>query len=392
MLKKIACFMGTRPEVIKMAPVVSALQARTWADVQVVSTGQHRSLLDQACSGMGIVVDTDLATMTENQSLAGLTARVLERASNYLLDEKPDMVVVQGDTASVLAVAMASFYLGIPIAHVEAGLRTYDLKNPFPEEFCRTTVSRIAQWHFAPTSSALDNLLREGVDPKAIFVTGNTCIDALFHQLDKVRTQSPRPNKQSQVLITCHRRESFGPALEEICQALLRVARRNPGIQFVFPVHPNPRVSTIVHEKLALQDNIRLCPPMDYADFVQAMDQALFIVTDSGGVQEEAPALGKPVLVLREQTERPDAVTYGVAKLVGTNAQRVAEEIEKLIHDPQHYAAMARGSSPYGDGRAASRICQVLESALGIGRVGAAECFEPFVAEVSRRTEFAPGG
>lgn len=361
MKNTILCVVGTRPEAIKMAPVIRALKNEDWANVRVLATAQHRHMLDQVLSFFGVEPDIDLDIMRPNQALTTLTARLLLDLDDVLQAEKPDVVLVQGDTTTVMTVALACFYHRIPIGHVEAGLRTWDMHNPFPEEANRVIAGRLARWHFAPTESSRQNLLREGIPDSDVVVTGNTVIDALLMTADR----NPElgidldPEKRL-VLITSHRRENFGEPFRNICRALRTLALRNENVQFLYPVHPNPNVKDVAHEMLGDCSNIHLCSPLDYAPFVAAMKRSSLIISDSGGVQEEAPALGKPVLVLRDETERPEAVEQGVVKLVGPNYERIVEETQRLLDDESAYRSMARGISPYGDGRGAERIVKVL--------------------------------
>ena len=361
MTKKILCAVGTRPEAIKMAPVILALQQQPWAEVRVLATAQHRQMLDQVLAFFGIEPHIDLDIMRPNQALSALTARLLLEMDQVLAAEKPDVVLVQGDTTTVMAVALACFYHRIPIGHVEAGLRTWDMRNPFPEEANRVIAGRLARWHFAPTEGSRQNLLKEGIADQDIVVTGNTVIDALLMTAEKqVDIGVELDASRRLVLVTSHRRENFGEPFRQICRALQTLARRNPGLQFLYPVHPNPNVRDVAHEYLGGMPNVVLCEPLDYAPFVAAMKRATLILTDSGGVQEEAPALGKPVLVLRDETERPEAVAEGVVRLVGPHYERIVQEAQRLLDDAQAYAAMARGVSPYGDGQAAQRIVKTL--------------------------------
>lgn len=362
--RRIMVVIGTRPEAIKMAPVVLALREQPWADVRVLATAQHRQMLDQVLAVFGIVPDIDLDIMQPGQTLTALTARLLGRIDDVLKAERPDLVLVQGDTTTVMSVALACFYHRIPIGHVEAGLRTGDLDNPFPEEMNRIVAGRLARWHFAPTATSRDNLLREGFDSAQIHVTGNTVIDAL-HQvaerdLDLGIDIDPT---QRLVLVTAHRRENFGEPFRNVCRAIRHLADTHPDTTFLYPVHPNPNVLEVAHDLLGGHERITLCQPLDYLPFVAAMKRAHLILTDSGGVQEEAPALGKPVLVLRHETERPEAVDAGVVKLVGTSYDAVVAETDRLLRDESAWRAMARGVSPYGDGRAAARITEVLAQA-----------------------------
>jgi len=358
---KIICAVGTRPEAIKMAPVILALKQQPWAEVRVLATAQHRDLLDQVLNFFGITPDIDLNIMRPNQALTTLTARLLLELDEVLLAEKPDVLLAQGDTTTVMTAALACFYHRIPFGHVEAGLRTWDMQNPFPEEANRVIAGRLARWHFAPTEGSRQNLLREGAPDSDIIVTGNTVIDALLMTANRELELGIEldPAKRL-VLITSHRRENFGAPFRDICRAIQTLAERNPDVQFLYPVHPNPNVKDVAHEVLGGRANIHLCAPLDYAPFVAAMKRAYLIISDSGGVQEEAPALGKPVLVLRDETERPEAVEQGVVKLVGPHYDSIVEQAQLLLDDASAYSAMARGISPYGDGHGAERIVEVL--------------------------------
>lgn len=359
--KRILAVVGTRPEAIKMAPVIRALRSEPWAEVRVLATAQHRQMLDQVLDAFAIVPDVDLDIMAPNQTLPELTSRLLSRLDEVFARERPDAVLIQGDTTTVMTAAMAAFYRHIAVGHVEAGLRTGDLQNPFPEEMNRIVAGRLSRWHFAPTAGARDNLLREGFDPASVHVTGNTVIDAL---LDVVQREVPLPFEvpegRRMLLVTAHRRENFGAPFREVCEAVRDIADRHADVHVVYPVHPNPNVSGPAHEILSGHARIVLCPPLDYLPFVAAMKRAHLILTDSGGVQEEAPALGKPVLVMRQETERPEAVEAGVVKLVGPVREAIVAEASRLLDDPEAYARMARGVSPYGDGRAAGRIVDIL--------------------------------
>lgn len=365
--RRIVCVIGTRPEAIKMAPVVKALQEAPWADCRVLLTGQHRELVDAMLDFFEIEPDDDLAVMRPGQTLPDLTARLLTALSAALQRERPDMVLAQGDTTTVLAAALASFYQRAPFGHVEAGLRTGRLDAPFPEEANRAVASRLAAVHFAPTENARANLLREGIDPSAIIVTGNTVIDAL---LATARKGAPigvdlDPNARL-VLVTAHRRDSFGTPLRRVCQAVAALHDRHPDVQFLWPVHPNPSVRPVVVEHLGRLPRVRLCDPLPYGAFVAALSRAHLVLTDSGGVQEEAPALGTPVLVLRDESERPEAVEAGAARLVGTDPRRIVLEADRLLNDPAAHRAMSLCSSPYGDGLAASRIAAAVARTLGV--------------------------
>jgi UDP-N-acetylglucosamine 2-epimerase (non-hydrolysing) len=363
-MANVLCVVGTRPETIKMAPVIRALQAEPWASLRVLATAQHREMLDQVLSLFAIRADLDLDIMRPNQTLAALTARLITKLDEVLLEEKPDVVLAEGDTTTVMAAALVSYYRNVAFGHVEAGLRTGDLQNPFPEEMNRIVAGHLARWHFAPTQRARQSLLREGITDQDIYVTGNPVIDALLDIAPMASAIGVKiPRHERLLLVTAHRRESFGVPLGNIIQALRDIARRNPDVHILYPVHPNPNVHEPVHRELSHQPRITLCEPLDYLPFVAAMKAAYLILTDSGGVQEEAPALAKPVLVLRNETERPEAIEAGVVRLVGTEHERIVVETERLLRDEQEYKCMAKGVSPYGDGHAAKRIVQVLRQA-----------------------------
>ncbi|QRM19919.1 UDP-N-acetylglucosamine 2-epimerase (non-hydrolyzing) [Dechloromonas sp. TW-R-39-2] len=361
-MKKILCVVGTRPEAIKMAPVILELQKNPDFDVRILATAQHRHMLDQVLGFFNIDPHIDLNIMRPNQALTTLTARLLLELDDVLLEEKPDVILAQGDTTTVMTVALAAFYHRIPFGHVEAGLRTWDMQNPFPEEANRVIAGRLAKWHFAPTKGSKENLLREGVVDSDIVVTGNTVIDALLMTADKdIEIGIDLPADKKIVLVTSHRRENFGEPFNDICRALKHLALNNQNVHLLYPVHPNPNVHKVAHDVLSGIDNITLCDPLDYAPFVAAMKRSYFIISDSGGVQEEAPALGKPVLVLREETERPEAVQEGVVELVGASFAKIVASTQKLLDDTAVYSEMARGVSPYGDGLASRRISGVLK-------------------------------
>jgi UDP-N-acetylglucosamine 2-epimerase (non-hydrolysing) len=361
--KKVLCIVGTRPEVIKMAPVIRALQAVPELDVSVLSSGQHRELLVPLIEWFELKVDADLSVMTQNQSLSELTARLMLGLEQQFKASRPDLVIAQGDTTTVLCAAMSCFYLNIPFGHVEAGLRTFEARNPFPEEFNRVAVGRLAQLHFCPTARSRDNVLAEHIDAATAHLTGNTVIDALQFTANKLKSRAVIAFDHD-ILLTAHRRENFGEPLVEICNAVLDLCREFPLLKILYPVHPNPNVRGVAERLLGGHPQITLSEPLDYPDLVAAMQQARVILTDSGGIQEEAPALGKPVLVLRAATERPEAVELGVAKIVGPVREVIVMETRKLLLDEEHYACMARGGSPYGDGHAAEKIrdivCQYL--------------------------------
>ena len=362
---RILTVVGTRPEAIKMAPVVAVLRGRAWADVTLMSTGQHRELLDQVLDAFALVPDVRLDVMQPNQSLPELTARLIVAIDAYLRESPHDAVLAQGDTTTVLAAGLVAFYHRIPFGHVEAGMRTGDMLRPFPEEMNRVLASRLARWHFAATESCQQNLLREGIGARQIFVTGNTVIDALHDAVRRIGPAAPaKGSGERMVLVTMHRRESFGDPMREAIRAIRTLADAREDVRFLFPVHPNPNVRALIQEGPGTHARITLTDPLGYLDFVRAMRDSSLILTDSGGVQEEAPALAKPVLVLREETERPEAVEQGVARLVGTDCDAIVAQVNELLDDPTAYARMAIGRSPYGDGQASMRIADVLERDL----------------------------
>jgi UDP-N-acetylglucosamine 2-epimerase len=369
--RRVLCVFGTRPEAIKMVPVVRALAAHAPRLRPVVCvTDQHQEMLDQVLDFFAVTPDYRLGVMREGQSPSVVAARVLERLPPVLAAVRPAAVLVQGDTTTTLAAALAAFYSGVPVGHVEAGLRTYRKDAPFPEELNRQLTTPIAEWHFAATAWARDNLLRERVLPEKIAVTGNPVIDALRWTLAHLgpRRGALLPGIERErrlVLVTAHRRESFGAPLRELCAALRELAERNPDVALVYPVHLNPEVQEPVRAILDGCPGVYLLPPVDYWTMVDLLARSTFVLTDSGGIQEEAPALGKPVLVLRETTERPEGIEAGTARLVGTSRARIVAEAERLLQDPAHYAAMAKAHNPYGDGRAGERIAAVLAAALG---------------------------
>ena len=362
--KRLMVIIGTRPEAIKLAPVVDAISRSEWAECELVLTGQHKELLEPLIERFDLKVDHNLNVMRDNQSLAHVTARIMQGMDDLLTVSKPDAVIGQGDTASVMAGSMVSFFRQIPFAHVEAGLRTGNIALPFPEELNRVLTSHMTRWHFAPTAMAKENLLREAYAGKDIWVTGNTVIDALNMMLEQEPLPLPTRQGRPFVLITAHRRENLGEPMAHICAAIKKLAQLNPEMDFIYPVHPNPGVRQVVHQVLQGLDNVQLIEPCDYPIFCQLMSQARLILSDSGGVQEEAPALGKPVLVLREETERPEAVELGCNMLVGTDTQRIVQAAQTLLHDSNAYLRMATAGSPYGDGKASERILSVLRQSL----------------------------
>ncbi len=361
MKKKVLCIIGTRPEVIKMAPVIRALRASPDLDVSVLASGQHREMLLPIIDWFELTVDADLQVMTENQSLSELTARLLQAFDRQFSASRPDLVLAQGDTTTVMCAAMSCFYLNIPFGHVEAGLRTFDIRNPFPEEFNRVAVTRLAQLHFCPTPTSRANVLGEHIDAATVHLTGNTVIDALQYTINKLNKQ-PARSFDHDILLTAHRRENFGAPLAEICGALLELCREFPTLKVLYPVHPNPNVRSTVQRLLAGQPQITLTEPLAYPDLIAAMQRAKLILTDSGGIQEEAPALAKPVLVLRAVTERPEAIELGVARVIGTARAAIVAETRRLLLDADHYARMSRGGSPYGDGHSAGRIHDIVHA------------------------------
>lgn len=365
-VKQVLFVFGTRPEAIKLSPVVRRMrQACPQMAARVCVTAQHREMLDQVLDCFEIHPDFDLDLMTPGQTLAAVTARILTALDPVLEREPWDMVVVQGDTTTTMAASLAAFYRGIPVAHVEAGLRTGDLAQPFPEELNRVVTGRLAALHFAPTAGARSNLLAEGTPEDRIFVTGNPGIDAVLsvaEALGQGRLAShdwPWRNGHRLIVVTAHRRESFGDGIEQICGALAELARR-PDVQVAWPVHPNPRVRGPVTERLGGLPNIQLLDPLDYVAFVDLMRRSHLLLTDSGGIQEEAPSLGKPVLVMRESTERPEAVDAGTVKLVGTDSCRIVGEAARLLDDQAEYCRMTRIHNPYGDGHASERIAALI--------------------------------
>ena len=367
MALKVLFIFGTRPEAIKLCPVILHMQALPDEfDVRVCVTAQHREMLDQVLHAFDVTPDRDLDIMRSGQTLYQSTSRIIAVLDPVLAEERPDIVLVQGDTTTTFCGALAAFYAKIPVGHVEAGLRTGDMLEPFPEELNRVLTSRIAAFHFAATEGAAQNLYREGVDPFTVTVTGNTGIDAVLyikHALETGKLAGLKGDyldaSKKLIVVTAHRRESFGEGFEQICLALLHLAQRND-VQIVYPVHPNPNVRRIVRSRLPGQPNITLLDPLDYVPFVDLMCRAHLLMTDSGGIQEEAPSLGKPVLVLREKTERPEAVAAGTARLVGTRADRIVEEAERLLDDRHVYERMTRRHNPYGDGHASGGIAAFL--------------------------------
>lgn len=369
---KVLTVFGTRPEAIKMAPLVHALAKDPDFEARVCVTAQHREMLDQVLNLFSIVPDYDLNIMRPGQGLTEITCGILQGLKPILEAFRPDVVLVHGDTTTTIAASLAAFYQRIPVGHVEAGLRTGDLSSPWPEEANRTLTGHLAMYHFAPTENSRHNLRRENVADERIFVTGNTVIDALFWVRDSVMNNPAQyealaaryPFLDAQkklVLVTGHRRESFGQGFEQICHALADIAARHDDVQIVYPVHLNPNVSEPVNRILGPVENVFLIEPQDYLPFMWLMNHAWLILTDSGGIQEEAPSLGKPVLVMRDTTERPEAVDAGTVKLVGTDRQRIVDEVTLLLNDNEAWQTMSRAHNPYGDGQACGRILHALK-------------------------------
>lgn len=368
-MKRILIFAGTRPEAVKTAPVMRVLKDTPGVEAILVSSGQHKEMLCQAFADFGLRPDCDLEVMAPGQTLASLTAKLFAAADGLLTALKPDCVLVQGDTSTVFAVSVCAFYLGIPVGHIEAGLRSFRLDAPFPEEFNRRAAGIVARWHFAPTETARDNLLREHTPVSSIHVTGNTVIDALLWmknqggagpQLLPPQVRRALDTGRRLILVTGHRRENFGQGLAELCRALRELAEAYPDVAFVYPVHLNPQVRGPIFEALNKNPGVLLLDPLPYKPFISLLDAAHIVLTDSGGVQEEGPALGKPVLVMREVTERPEGVAAGTARLVGADARNIIKETARLLDDKEAYTAMARAVNPYGDGLAAIRIKDAL--------------------------------
>lgn len=379
-MKTILSVIGTRPEAIKMAPLINHLKSQNdWALSIVCSTGQHKEMLDQSLSFFEIIPDYNLNIMKAGQSLADTTAKILRETVSIFEKVKPDIVLVHGDTTTAFASSLAAFYTGIPLGHVEAGLRTNNIKSPFPEEFNRRIVGLLGTLHFSPTQTSCQNLLSEGVGLENIYVTGNTVIDSLLYSIKKINSNATLKNNlyqslfkilkfdfmnQKFVLVTAHRRENFGNGIEQICLSLRQLAQKYQDINFVFPVHMNPKIAIPINKLLNSIRNIRLIEPLDYEQFVLLMNSSYFLLTDSGGIQEEAPSLGKPVLVMREHTERPEALQAGTVRLVGSDANKIFNGVSDLLESEFLYSKMSKVHNPYGDGKASFKIVEILKKYL----------------------------
>ncbi len=365
-MKKIMLVFGTRPEAIKMCPLVNELKSRDGVNTIVCVTGQHRQMLDQVLNTFGVVPDYDLSIMKSGQTLFDITTEILSSIKEVLTKENPDVVLVHGDTSTTFVTSLACFYLQIPVGHVEAGLRTYNIHSPFPEEFNRQAVGIISRFHFAPTELSRDNLLNEKKDPESIFVTGNTAIDALK---TTVKTDYHHPEldwvgNSRLIMITAHRRENLGEPMQNMFRAIKRVIAENPDVKAIYPIHMNPIVRATANEILADEDRIKIIEPLDVIDFHNFLSRSYMILTDSGGIQEEAPSLGKPVLVMRDTTERPEGIAAGTLKLVGTEEETIYNNFSILLNDAAAYAKMSNAQNPYGDGFASQRIADILIKSL----------------------------
>ena len=374
---KTLCIFGTRPEAIKMVPIIKKLEADPRFSSKLCLTGQHQQMVDSVLNLFQILPDFNLHVMTENQDLSQLTAKILTGLANVFKEYRPDLVLVHGDTTTTLAASISAYYHRIPVAHVEAGLRTGDINSPWPEEANRKLAGALASLHFAPTTGSRRNLLNEGTAPELIHVTGNTVIDALHDMIHKIDTQADLGHQLAQqfpfltptrkvILVTGHRRENFGQGFAQICQALANIACQFPDVDIIYPVHLNPSVQQPVKSLLADINNIYLIDPVDYLPFVYLMKHAYLILTDSGGIQEEAPSLGKPVLVMRDKTERPEALEAGTVKLVGTDVEKIVSNVALLLTNDQLYQKISYAQNPYGDGKASERIVNVLAYSQGL--------------------------
>jgi UDP-N-acetylglucosamine 2-epimerase (non-hydrolysing) len=371
MKKKLMIIFGTRPEAIKLAPIILKCKEGISLDIRICITGQHNEMLRQVLDFFKIIPDYDIHIMKSNQSLFDITIDILRGLEKVLLTEKPDLIIIQGDATSAFVGALAAFYLKIPIAHVEAGLRSFHKYAPFPEEINRILISHMTDYHFAPTMKAKENLLKEGIDREKIYVVGNTVIDTLYITLRMLKNQETSfsnvfhyiDSEKPLILVTSHRRENFGKPLKSICEALKEIANKN-SVEIIYPVHLNPNVRRTVFDLLKGHSNIHLISPLDYPQFVWLMKKSYLILTDSGGIQEEAPSLGKPILVLREVTERVEGMETGNCKVIGTNRKRIVEETMRLLWDKKEYEKMSKIKSPYGDGKSSDRILNILKEVL----------------------------
>lgn len=363
-MKKIMLVFGTRPEAIKMCPLVNELKKRKSIETVVCVTGQHRQMLDQVLEAFSVVPDYDLSIMKDKQTLFDVTVNILERIKTVLEEVKPDVVLVHGDTSTTFVTALACFYLQIPVGHVEAGLRTYNIYSPYPEEFNRQAVSIISQYNFAPTELSRQNLLKEGKNPESIYVTGNVAIDALKTTVraDYTHPELEWADGSRLIMITAHRRENLGEPMRHMFKAIRRVMDEHPDVKAIYPIHMNPVVREIAQEYLGDDDRIHIIEPLDVLDFHNFLSRSYLILTDSGGIQEEAPSLGKPVLVMRDTTERPEGIAAGTLKLVGTEEETIYKEFSRLLSDKDEYEAMSKASNPYGDGHACERIADILDA------------------------------
>ena len=365
-MKKVMLVFGTRPEAIKMCPLVNELKKRKTIETVVCVTGQHRQMLDMVLEAFDVEPDYDLSIMKEKQTLFDVTTNILNTIRQVLEKEKPDVVLVHGDTSTTFVTALACFYLQIPVGHIEAGLRTYNIYSPYPEEFNRQAVSIISKYNFAPTENSKTNLLNEGKDPKTIYVTGNTAIDALKTTVRDNYTHSELEwaNGSRFILITAHRRENLGEPMCHMFKAIRRVMDEHPDVKAIYPIHMNPAVRELANKYLGDDDRIHIIEPLDVIDFHNFLSRSYLVLTDSGGIQEEAPSLGKPVLVMRDTTERPEGIAAGTLKLVGTDEENIYKEFSRLLSDQDEYEIMSKASNPYGDGHACERIADVLEQRL----------------------------
>jgi len=362
-MKKVMLVFGTRPEAIKMCPLVNELKSRSSIDVKVCVTGQHRQMLDSVLNTFNVVPDYDLSIMKDKQTLFDITINILSGIKEVLEKEKPDVVLIHGDTSTTFVTGLACFYLQIPVGHVEAGLRTYNIYSPYPEEFNRQAVGIISKYNFAPTEKSKQNLLNEGKNSESIFVTGNTAIDALKTTVreDYTNEHIDWAKDSRLILITAHRRENLGEPMHSMFRAIRRIIDETPDVKAIYPIHMNPVVRQAADEELGSCDRIRIIEPLDVLDFHNFMARSFLIITDSGGIQEEAPSLGKPVLVMRDTTERPEGIAAGTLKLVGTDENVIYEAFRKLLTDKDEYESMSKASNPYGDGFACKRIADILE-------------------------------